>query len=84
LLDDRGSIGDQRKYEKSITDFIKLAKELKIHYQRFQDKIMTLDEDLKIDSMYEDKKGRPRKVEMFYKCGRFAEKEKNEVMIQDV
>lgn len=45
---------------------------------------MKLDELLRIEPMYQDKRGKERNIQVFYKCGRYAEKEKNLTMINDI
>lgn len=84
LVEDRGNIGAARKYLKSITDFLRLAHELETASKEIPRKILTLEMLLKIDDMYLDKRGKQRPVHLFYKCGRYAEKDKNEIMIVDI
>ena len=84
LVEDRGSIGSSRKYLKSITEFLRLAHELETASKEIPRKILTLETILRIDEMYLDKRGKTRQVQQFYKCGRYAEKEKNQIIIIDI
>ena len=84
MLEDRGKTGSLKKYEKSINEFLDLAKSLRLNYDKLQDNILTLDSHFKIDSFYTDKKGRVKAPQQFYRSGRFGEKEKTDTMIKDI
>ena len=56
LLDDRGT--SVCKYSTSISEFLKLAKELKVKFEAIQDRILKLDMELNTDPLYTVKVGR--------------------------
>ena len=56
LLDDRGT--SVYKYSTSISEFLKLAKELKVKFEAIQDRILKLDMELNTDPLYTVKVGR--------------------------
>ncbi|CDW82160.1 UNKNOWN [Stylonychia lemnae] len=87
LLNDRGRVGSSQKYFDSVTQFIQMAKDLKIKFDDLQDRILKFDDELTIDPIYTKGQGKKAKllpISEFYRIGKFEERDKKDTMMKDL
>eukprot|EP00347_Sterkiella_histriomuscorum_P013604 403364082 len=87
LQNDRGRVGGPEKYKESITEFIQLAKDLKVKFDAIQDRILKLDDELTLDPLYtrgQGKKARVIPIQEVYHIGKFEEREKKDTLMKDL